>query len=64
MFLLLGIVGVVLCVVGVTWIGQGSGSIHGSAMTGHPLWTYLGVVLLVVGLVLVWRAYRRTGRKR
>jgi uncharacterized membrane protein YidH (DUF202 family) len=62
--LILGIVGVVLCALGVVWIGQGSGSLHGSAMTGHPLWTYLGAVLLVVGLAAIVLAYRRGSRKR
>jgi hypothetical protein len=64
MLLLLGIGGVVLCALGVVWIGQGSGSLHGSPMTGHPLWTYLGAVLLVVGLALVAQAYRKGARKR
>jgi hypothetical protein len=50
------IAGAVLCVVGVIWIGQGIGAIHGSFMTGRPLWAALGAVALVVGLGLIARA--------
>src|SRR5437870_5543270 len=32
------VVGVVLCLVGVVWIGQGVGLIHGSFMTGEVIW--------------------------
>ena len=62
--LILGIVGIVLCALGVVWIGQGSGSLHGSPMTGHQQWTYLGAVLLVIGIAMVVQAYRRTRPKR
>ncbi|MHB1987645.1 MAG: hypothetical protein ACYCSF_06640 [Acidimicrobiales bacterium] len=48
--------GVVLCVVGVVWIGQGVGAIHGSFMTSQPLWAGAGIVCLIAGLALVARA--------
>ena len=58
------VVGVVLCLVGVLWIGQGTGNVHGSPMTGHSQWTYLGVVLIVVGVASIFSAvYRRTGSR-
>ncbi|MFF3570238.1 hypothetical protein [Nocardia jiangxiensis] len=57
------VVGVVLCLLGALWIGQGTGNVQGSPMTGHSQWTYLGAVLIVVGVVaIVSAAYRR--RKR
>lgn len=60
-----GIVGVVMCAVGGLWIGQGSGAVRGSMMTGHSQYTALGVVVVVVGLaMLVWMGVlivRRSG---
>jgi protein-S-isoprenylcysteine O-methyltransferase Ste14 len=61
------IVGIVLCAVGALWIGQGSGKIRGSTMTGHSQFTGLGVLLIVVGLgflVWAWMVHRRTARQR
>jgi hypothetical protein len=49
------VIGVVLCLVGALWIGQGVGSVHGSPMTGHAQWSYIGGILVVVGVgLLVW----------
>ena len=54
------IAGVVLFVVGVIWIGQGIGAIHGSFMTGRPLWAALGGVALIAGVALMaWAAAMR-----
>ncbi|HEV2345514.1 MAG TPA: hypothetical protein VGS97_15555 [Actinocrinis sp.] len=59
------VVGVVMCAVGGVWIGQGSGAIRGSVMTGHSQYTALGAVVAAVGvLLLVWAgmlAARRRG---
>ena len=58
------VVGVVLCLMGALWVGQGTGAVHGSPMTGHSQWTYLGVVLIVVGVgAIVSVVYRRTGSR-
>jgi hypothetical protein len=52
-----GIVGVVLCVVGVVWIAQGSGAMQGSGMSGQGQFTVLGGAAVVVGVALVvWAA--------
>ena len=57
------ILGVVLCAVGVVWLGQGIGLIHGSFMTGEALWGVIGGVLLVLGVALLGSAWRRRGRE-
>lgn len=58
-----GIAGAVLCLVGAVWIAQGTNVLHGSGMSGHGLYTVLGVVLVVIGLALLAWAWRlRRGR--
>jgi hypothetical protein len=52
----LAIAGVVL-LVGLFWIGQGSGLISGSGMSGSPFWEAVGVLLVVVGLVIAAREW-------
>jgi drug/metabolite transporter (DMT)-like permease len=51
-----GIVGIVLCFVGLVWIGQGTNALSNSKlMSGHGQYTLLGIGVLLVGLVLlVW----------
>jgi hypothetical protein len=56
--------GVVLILVGLVWIGQGIGIIHGSFMTGDAVWAFIGSVTLVVGLVLIGVAASRRDRRR
>jgi hypothetical protein len=49
-----GIIGVVLSLTGLVWIGQGTDAISNSKlMSGHGQYTVLGVVVLVIGLALV-----------
>jgi hypothetical protein len=43
---------VVLILVGALWVAQGLGAAKGSAMTGHPFYAVLGVVVIAVGLWL------------
>jgi hypothetical protein len=52
------IVGVLLCVVGGVWFLQGIGVLEGSFMSGQGFWTVVGVILLVAGLRMIWRARR------
>jgi hypothetical protein len=63
-----GIIGVVFCLAGLVWIGQGTNLISSSKMmSGHGQYTLLGVVVLVIGLaLLVWAAQvrRRQGGGR
>jgi hypothetical protein len=52
------IVGVVLILVGLLWIGQGIGLIGGSFMTGEAIWAFIGAGCAVFGFVLVRGARR------
>jgi len=51
-------VGVVLALIGALWTLQGVGVIGGSFMTGSRLWLIIGLIALVVGIGLIWRAMR------
>ena len=59
-----GVIGLILMAVGGVWIAQGSGTMHGSAMTGHSQYTVLGVVVALVGVALVGWAWRVRSGKR
>jgi type IV secretory pathway VirB2 component (pilin) len=48
----------VLAVVGVVWIGQGVGWVHGSFMTGQAVWAVIGAVLVLAAAALVRGAMR------
>jgi hypothetical protein len=52
------IVGVVLILVGLVWIGQGVGLIGGSFMTGEAIWAFIGAGCAVFGFVLIRGARR------
>ncbi|KIF69038.1 hypothetical protein HY68_11200 [Streptomyces sp. AcH 505] len=58
-----GIGGIVLVVLGAVWIAQGSGSMKGSAMSGHSQYALLGVVVALVGIYLLWAAWRAHSRQ-
>jgi len=47
------VVGALLCLTGVVWIGQGTNLIRGSSMTGSTFWAVAGAVCFVAGLVLL-----------
>lgn len=54
------VVGIMLCLIGALWIGQGLGYVSGSFMTGQPTYAVLGAVAVIAGLgLLVWAARRR-----
>jgi hypothetical protein len=55
------VVGALLFLTGVVWIGQGSNLISGSSMTGSTFWAVMGAVFVVAGLFLLgwpWRQSR------
>jgi len=53
------IVGIILVLLGGLWILQGSNVIGGSVMSGQSQWLYIGIVVLIVGVIALWWTYRR-----
>jgi hypothetical protein len=52
------VLGAVLFLTGVVWIGQGADLIKGSTMTGSTFWAVMGIVCVAGGLFLLgwpWR---------
>ena len=47
------VVGALLSLTGLVWIGQGTNLIQGSSMTGSTFWAVMGAVCLVPGVVLL-----------
>jgi len=57
------LVAAVMFLVGLAWVGQGTGRIGGSAMSGVSFWAAVGVVLAVLGVVVVAREWWLTSRR-
>ena len=55
------VVGALLCLTGVVWIGQGTTLIQGSSMTGSTFWAVAGAVCVVAGLFLLGWPWRQSG---
>jgi hypothetical protein len=53
------VIGVVLCLIGVLWFGQGIGAIGGSFMTGEAVWAVIGAICVIIGAALLFGALRR-----
>jgi hypothetical protein len=53
------ILGALLILTGVVWIGQGLGLIPGSVMTGDRTWFYVGIAMVVAGAVALGLSLRR-----
>jgi len=59
------VIGVLLIVIGGVWTIQGYGTLKGSFMTGSPIWMWIGIACVAVGVVLLLRARRAgTGPER
>jgi hypothetical protein len=55
------ILGILALLIGLLWIGQGTGTINwpqSSFMIKQSQWAYYGAALAIVGLILIWRAKR------
>ncbi len=52
------VVGALIALIGLVWIGQGVGLIGGGFMSGNGMWAVIGLVLVVIGGLLVFRALR------
>ena len=60
--LLVLVMGVAALLVGLLWVGQGTGMVRwpaSSFMIGVSDWTILGAVLAVGGALMIWYARRR-----
>jgi hypothetical protein len=56
------IVAAVLFAVGLVWIGQGTGKIAGSAMSGTSFWAAAGLILVVLAIVILVRERRLSAK--
>lgn len=53
------VLGVIAILVGTVWTLQGLNILGGSAMSGHLIFTALGLIVAVIGLFLVVLSVRR-----
>jgi hypothetical protein len=60
MRIVLNIVAVVLVFFGGVWVLQGVNVLPGSFMSGQTKWAVYGAICLILGLLLLVRANRRT----
>jgi hypothetical protein len=58
------VLGVIVLLVGLVWIGQGLGYIRGSFMTGDLKWFWIGVGMVVVGLAVGGFGALRRGQSK
>ena len=47
-----GVVGVLILLIGAVFAGQGLGYIRGSVMTNDIKWFWIGVAMVILGLVM------------
>ena len=55
------ILGILALLIGLLWIGQGTGIVawpQSSFMISQIQWAYYGAALATVGLILIWRGRR------
>ncbi len=61
MRIFLNILAILLLLVGVVWVLQGTNVLLGSVMTGQSQWTIIGAIALVIGIALLIVAnYRKS----
>ncbi|GAA4558636.1 hypothetical protein [Planotetraspora kaengkrachanensis] len=58
-----GVVGVLFILIGGVWIAQGTGALGGSMMSGHGQYAVLGAIVALIGLAMLWWAWRIRGRR-
>jgi len=54
------LIGILLGLIGLVWLAQGSGLVGGSAMSGSAVWAVIGLVALIAGGATVAWGARRT----
>jgi hypothetical protein len=52
------VLGALLVLVGLVWIGQGLGYVKGSFMTGAMVWAWIGAGTAVVGAAMILLSLR------
>jgi hypothetical protein len=57
------VIGVLLILIGLVWIGQGFGFVRGSFMTGNMMWAWIGIVVAIAGAALAVIGVRRPARR-
>ncbi len=55
------VVGILLGLLGLVWVGQGFNLIKGSVMTGQVQWAVIGVVLILLAAWFLWGVARDRG---
>ena len=53
------VAGAFLLLMGIVWILQGINILPGSFMTGQTKWAIYGCIAALVGIILLYSAYRR-----
>ncbi len=57
---LLNIVGTILLLVGIVWLLQGVNILPGSFMSGHLIYSFLGIIVGIIGVaILAYNSRRR-----
>lgn len=57
------IIGVVACIVGAVWLAQGTNLLHGSFMSGEPVYAVIGAILVAGGVALLAWTWRQRARR-
>jgi hypothetical protein len=57
------VTGLLMLMAGTVWIVQGAGALHGSFMTGDPVWLWIGIATDAAGLALCVRGVRHAGSR-
>jgi len=48
------VIAIILALLGGLWVLQGANVLGGSVMSGQSQWLYIGIIVLLVGLVGIW----------
>ncbi len=56
------VIAAIVGLIGLAWIGQGSGLIAGSVMSGSTFWLIVGVALVVIAAAILVRERRLSPR--